>query len=99
MRGLIDLAVRNRKIGSLVHNDPAVLRIIKSDPLYNDVIQHMRELLFGPSDDTESRVTVAMVAAGVFGCGDERNLLSDVPDQHLRRILTDRAARLLALTT
>lgn len=99
MRGLIDLVVRNRNIGSLLYNDHAVLRIIRSDIQYNEAIEQMRDLLIGSSDDTESRVTVTMVAAGVFGCSDARNLLADISDQHLHRILADRAARLLALTT
>lgn len=92
--GFVELAVRNRRIGSLLFADPAVLALIQSNQEFEDVSDSLRELLTGTTNDTETRVTIGMITAGVF-CSIAEPHLSDVSDADLHRILLDCAHKLM----
>lgn len=92
--GFVEMAVRHRRVGSLFHSDPAVLELVRTHREFRDCGDRLRELLIGDVRDTETRVTVAMITAGIFGCTTEP-YLNDVTDADLHRALLDRAHLLL----
>ncbi len=90
------MAIRHRRIGTLFYGDPAVLELVRAHKEFEDCGDRLRELLIGPTVDVETRVTIGMITAGIFGSTTEPHL-SDISDGDLHRILLDRAQRLLAV--
>lgn len=94
--GFVEMAIRHRRIGTLFYGDPAVLELVRAHKEFEDCGDRLRELLIGPTVDVETRVTIGMITAGIFGSTTEPHL-SDISDGDLHRILLDRAQRLLAV--
>jgi AcrR family transcriptional regulator len=92
--GFVEIAVRHRRIGSLFFGDPAVIALINANKEFEDIVDSLREFLIGTTHDIETRVTIGMITAGIFGSTTEPHL-SDIADADLQRILLDCAQRLL----
>ncbi|CAN3128000.1 TetR/AcrR family transcriptional regulator [Mycobacterium sp. smrl_JER01] len=94
--GFIELVIRNRQLGHLVYGDPAVLELIRGHQELVDCRDRLHNLLLGSATDIKSRVTVAMITAGIVGCSADPRL-RDIPEPDLHRITADCAQHLLAV--
>lgn len=90
--GLVELAIRHRPISALFYTDPTIQHLAETHQEFVDVFQRFNELLLGPDPDTERRVAVSMMTAGIHYCATDPQL-SDIPDDDLRRILLDCSRR------
>ena len=83
--GFVEMAIRHRRIGTLFYGDPAVLELVRAHKEFEDCGDRLRELLIGPTVDVETRVTIGMITAGIFGSTTEPHL-SDISDGDLHRL-------------
>ncbi len=92
--GLIELAVRHRRVTAVFHGDPTIERICESRAEFKDTIERFAGLLLGPEPDAATRITISMVSAGIHGCCSDPRL-ADVDSADLRRVLLGCSQQLL----
>jgi AcrR family transcriptional regulator len=92
--GLIEFAVRHRRLTAAFYGDPAIETIIRSHSEFENAINSLCTLLTGPDPDTGRRVASSMITAGIYGSATDPRL-RDVSDADLHRTLLDCAQRLL----
>ncbi len=84
--GLVELAIRHRRISSLFYGDPILHQIVESHGEYKSIIERFSALLLGPDPDTATRVSMSMATAGIYACATD-SALADISDDELRTIL------------
>lgn len=92
--GLVELAVRHRRIMAVFWHDPAVHALVRSIPDLAAVTDRTAALLTGPDPSTDMTVTVSMVASAICGTATQSSL-RDVSDEDLHRILLRGAQQLI----
>jgi AcrR family transcriptional regulator len=92
--GLVEFAVRHRRLTAAFYGDPAIETIVHSHSEFENAINSLRTLLTGPNPDTGRRVASSMITAGIYGSATDPRL-RDVSDADLHRTLLDCAQRLL----
>jgi AcrR family transcriptional regulator len=98
LSGLVELCVRHRNIAALFHGDPYVNTLVRSHLEFEQAAETLRDLLIGSDGDTQNRVTISMITAGIFASTADP-FLRDVPDEELRRTLLTCSQQLLRVTT
>ena len=96
LRGLIGLVLDHRRLAPVFHGDPAIIRLVRGSAELQGVAERLEVLLTGPDPTPAARVAVSMVAGGLMQSGVDA-LLSDLPDEVLRRELLASSRRLLGL--
>jgi hypothetical protein len=94
--GLVEFAVRHRRLTAAFYGDPAIETIVQSHSEFEDAINSLRTLLTGPDPDTGRRVASSMITAGIYGSATDPRL-RDVSDADLHRTLLDCAQALLRI--
>lgn len=94
MHGLVELVIRHRRISSMFYGDPIIHQIVKAHEDHRATFDRFTALLVGPKPDTEIRVAMTMLTAGIYVCATDPRLV-DVDDATLRQVLLDCAARCL----
>ncbi|AQA03265.1 TetR family transcriptional regulator [Mycobacterium sp. MS1601] len=84
--GLVELAIRHRRVSSLFYGDPTIHQIVESYGDFQKIIDRFSALLLGPAPDTVTRVAMSMTTAGIYACATDP-MLADVDDNELRTIL------------
>ena len=92
--GMVDLAVRHRKVTAVFHGDPVIDSLIHSRAELQDIIERFAGILLGPEPDVAGRIGMSMMAAGVYGSATDPEL-DDVSDDELYRVLLECAHRLV----
>jgi AcrR family transcriptional regulator len=92
--GLVEFAVRHRRLTAAFYGDPAIESIVRSHSEFENAINSLRALLTGPNPDTGRRIASSMITAGIYGSATDPRL-RDVSDADLHRTLFDCAQRLL----
>lgn len=92
--GMVDMAVRHRRVSAIFHGDPVIDSLVHSRPELEDTIERLTEILLGPDPCDTGRICMAMLASGVFGSVTDPTL-SDISDELLHRVLLDCARRVL----
>lgn len=92
--GLIELAVRHRRVTAVFYGDPTIERICESRAEFKDTIERFAGLLLGPEADDATRITISMVTAGIHGCCSDPRL-DDVDQADLHRVLLGCSQQLL----
>lgn len=90
--GLVELAIRHRRISSLFYGDPTIHQIVESHEEFRHIIDRFSALLLGPAPDVTTRVAMSMTTAGIYACATDP-ALADVGDDELRQILLDCSKR------
>nr|WP_281373146.1 TetR family transcriptional regulator [Kineococcus aurantiacus] len=92
--GLVDVVVDARRLYVVAAVDPVIAHLHAAYPRMAELGDRMQQLLAGPGADAERRVAVVLFLSGLVGpIGDPT--CRDVPDEELRRMLSDIGRRLL----
>lgn len=92
--GMVEMAVRHRRVTAVFHGDPVIDGLVHSRDELQDTIERLTGILLGPDPDTAGRICMSVLAAGVYGSATDP-ALNDVTDEELHRVLLDCAQRLL----
>jgi len=92
--GMVELAVRHRRVSAVFHGDPAIDNLVHSRKDLHEVIERLTAILLGPEPDTACRVMMSMLASGIFSSAMDPEL-ADIDDEELHRVLLDCTQRLL----
>ena len=96
--GLVELAIRHRRVSSLFHGDPIIHQLIESRDEFQVIVDRFSALLLGPNPDTSTRVAISMTTAGIYACATDP-VLADIADAELRLILLDCSKRCVRPST
>jgi AcrR family transcriptional regulator len=92
--GMIDLAVEQRRMASILQRDPVMLRFLDEHAPFRRVMQRVNRLLMGDSADSRARVLAATLAAAIAGAVIHP-LVLDLDDESLRSHLVKQVRKLL----
>lgn len=92
--GMVEMAVRHRRVTAVFHGDPVIDGLVHSRDELQDTIERLTGILLGPDPDAADRICMSVLAAGVYGSATDPTL-NDVTDEELHRVLLDCAQRLL----
>ena len=90
---LVDLAVENRRMVSILQSDPVMVRLLEEHPPFRQQMARLYVLLVGNDPSADERVQAAMLAAAIGGAASP--LVVDLDDDTLRANLLDLARRFL----
>lgn len=90
--GLVELAIRHRRVSSLFYGDPIIHQLIESHDEFQVIVDRFSALLHGPNPDTATRVAISMATAGIYACATDP-VLADITDDELRQVLLDCSKR------
>ena len=93
---LIDLAVDHRRMVSMLHGDPVMVRLLTEHEPFRRLMDRLHHLLAGDDPDDDGRVPAAMLSAAIGGAVMSP-LVAEVDDDTLRANLLDLARRFLDL--
>jgi AcrR family transcriptional regulator len=92
---LVDLAVDQRRMVSMLQSDPVIVRLLEEHEPFRLQMDRLHQLLVGNDPSADERVLAAMLAAAIGGAGSP--LVGDLDDETLRANLLDLARRFLHL--
>jgi AcrR family transcriptional regulator len=92
---LVDLAVDQRRMVSMLQSDPVMVRLLEEHEPFRLQMDRLHRLLVGNDPSADERVLAAMLAAAIGGAGSP--LVGDLDDETLRANLLDLARRFLHL--
>ncbi len=92
--GMIDLAVEQRRMASVLQRDPVMLRFLDEHEPFRHVMQRVNRLLMGDAADPRARVLAATLAAAIAGAVIHP-LVLDLDDESLRSHLVKQVRKLL----
>jgi AcrR family transcriptional regulator len=93
---LTDLAVDHRRMVSMLHSDPVMVRLLTEHEPFRRLMDRLGRLLAGDDPDGDGRVPAAMLSAAIDGAV-MHPLVAEVDDDTLRANLLDLARRFLDL--
>ena len=91
---MIDLAVEQRRMASVLQRDPVMLRFLDEHAPFRHVMQRVNRLLMGDAADPRARVLAATLAAAIAGAVIHP-LVLDLDDESLRSHLVRQVRKLL----
>jgi AcrR family transcriptional regulator len=91
--GMIDLAVEQRRMASVIQRDPVMLRFLDAHRPFRRVMVRVNRVLMGGASDARSRVRAGMLAAAIAGAVIHP-LVVQLDDETLRRQLFEQARKL-----
>ena len=92
--GMVEMAVRHRRVTAVFHGDPVIDALVHDRAELQDTIERLTLILLGPEPDAAGRICMSVLAAGVYGSATDP-ALNDISDEELHRVLLDCAQRLL----
>ncbi len=94
IEGMIDLAVEQRRMASIIQRDPVMLRFLEEHAPFRRVMESVNRVLMGGVSTPRARVQAAMLAGGIAGAV-VHPLALDLDDDTLRSQLLKQARKLL----
>ncbi len=94
LSGLVELCVRHRNIAALINGDPYIASMIRARAEFQEANETLRDLLVGGDHSAQNRVTISMIAAGIF-LSTTDPFLHDISDAELHRTLITCTQQLL----
>jgi AcrR family transcriptional regulator len=91
---MIELAVQNRRMAAILHQDPVMLRFLDEHGPFRLVFERLNRVITGGAADPQSRVRAALLIAGIGGAVIHP-LVVDLDDERLRSQLLKQARKLL----
>jgi len=96
LTGFVELAVRHRRLIAILSNDQAILRLLKSQSLLDELLERPVALLRATAPEPAGRINALLTLSGV-GSTAGSELLADIDDEDLRRYLVETGRRILGL--
>jgi AcrR family transcriptional regulator len=91
---LIDLAVEHRRMVTLLHGDPVMVRLLVEHEPFRVLMERLDHILVGDNPSADVRVPAAMLSAAIGGAV-MHPLVVDLDDETLRANILDLARRFL----
>jgi AcrR family transcriptional regulator len=91
---MIDLAVANRRMASILHQDPVMVRLLDQHEPFRLVFERMNRVMMGGASDPQARIRAAMLIAAIGGAVIHP-LVVDLDDETLRSQLLKQTRKLL----
>jgi AcrR family transcriptional regulator len=98
LSGVVELCVRHRNIAALFHGDPYVDNLVRTHIEFEQAAETLRDMLIGSDSDTQKRVTISMMTAGIFASTADP-YLHDISDAELRCALLTCSQQLLEVAS
>jgi AcrR family transcriptional regulator len=95
---LIDLAVDHRRMVSIIHRDPVMIRLINEHEPFRRLMDRLFRLLVGDDPSADLRVPAAVITVALANAAASP-LVDELDDDTLRSNLLDLARRFLDLPT
>jgi AcrR family transcriptional regulator len=92
--GLVDMAIRHRRVTAVFYGDPAVELLVNSDRECDDINQRFKKVLAMAEEDVQTRVAMSLVISGIYGSAMDP-ALQDIDDEELRHALLQCVRRLV----
>ncbi|MEZ0051855.1 AcrR family transcriptional regulator [Mycobacterium sp. MAA66] len=92
--GLVELAVRHRRVTAIFYRDPAIDILVSSDHECDAINERFKKVLAMADEDVDTRVAMSLAISGIYGSAMDPGL-QDVADDDLRRALLQSARRLV----
>lgn len=92
--GLVELAVRHRRVTAIFYRDPAIDVLVSSDHECDAINERFKKVLAMADEDVDTRVAMSLAISGIYGSAMDPGL-QDVADDDLRRALLQSARRLV----
>jgi AcrR family transcriptional regulator len=92
---LVDLAVAQRRMVSILQSDPVMLRLLTEHEPFRQQMDRLHRLLVGDDPSADARVLGAMLAAAIGGAASP--MVADLDDETLRSNLLELARRFFDL--
>jgi AcrR family transcriptional regulator len=92
--GLVDMAVRHRRVTAVFYGDPAIDSLVSCDQECDAINQRFKKVLAMADEDMQTRVTMSLIISGIYGSAMDPEL-QDIPDEDLRRTLLHCTGRLV----
>jgi len=93
---LIDLAVENRRMVTILQSDPVMVRLVAEHKPFSQLMDRLHRLLVGEDPTVDARVPAAMLSAAIGGAV-MHPLVADLDDDTLRANLLELARQFLHL--
>lgn len=93
--GVIDMAVRDRRLVRTLQYDPVVVRLLAEQEQFQDFMSRLYRVLFGDLDD-DGRIEGAMLS-GAISTAVMHPLVADVDDETLRAKVLEMTRRILGI--
>jgi AcrR family transcriptional regulator len=94
LAGLVEMAVRHRRLTAVFYSDPGIAQALHDRPESRSVAAEFRHLIEGPNATPRSRIAISLLLAGIHvSVGDPE--LDDIDEADLRAELLDVAQRIL----
>jgi AcrR family transcriptional regulator len=88
LSGMIDLAIRYRRVANVIFGDPAMQELVDNHPDLRRTIDSFTCLLLGTHQTKSDLVAMTLLTAGIYGCtADSR--LKECTDDELRDLLQE----------
>jgi AcrR family transcriptional regulator len=95
LSGIIDVAIRHRRVANVVHGDPIMVELINTHPDLRWIVDSFTDLLTGENSSEADLVAMTLLIDGIYGCvADAR--LNGISDDDLRGMLQDTVKRFTA---
>jgi AcrR family transcriptional regulator len=92
LSGIIDVAIRHRRVANVVHGDPVMVGLINTHPDLRRIVDTFTDLLIGVHGTEADLVAMTLLTDGIYGCvADPR--LDGLSDDDLRGTLQDTVKR------
>ncbi|MER5430118.1 helix-turn-helix domain-containing protein [Streptomyces sp. NPDC002588] len=92
----VDLALRHRKLTSMLATDQAMIHLFRTQGHYDELVGRPLTLLAGSAPDPAGRISAAVALAGIAITAG-RELTDDLEDDTARRHLVETGRRILGL--
>lgn len=95
LRGLVDLMIDNRRLASVLFDDPTVLHVVHQHTLLEQAAVRVTRQLTGPDPDDNTRIRASMVGGSLKAAADPA--LMDIDTEVLRARMLEEARRFLGV--
>ena len=94
IEGLVEMAIRHRRVTAVFYGDPAIDHLVSGDPDCDAINERFKSVLAMAEEDAETRVAMSLAISGIYGSAMDPGI-ADITDDDLRRSLLRCAKRLV----
>jgi AcrR family transcriptional regulator len=84
--GLVEMAVRHRRVTAVFYGDPAIDSLVSCDEEFDGINQRFKKVLAMSDEDLQTRVAMSLIISGIYGSAMDPSL-QDIADDELRHAL------------